>query len=370
MFRLATILICSLGIMVACATVEEPAQVDPTPTPTAGVCPSTLEDYYLDTIEFSKIVLGNSNNNIEWLLALSDEQILSLGEKWLDRLIWNYSVVRSLSVTVLQGYEAPTERTVPVQVRITAIGIEIESASKALEESLTGPGADSADSIEELIATIKDLATIFRAALSTAIEDIDAIDEAVDAMCDEPATVVNATPVPTAAPSSAPTPTQVPSAAPTPDASDSLTLATAAPANGMATAPNGATVRIVEVFPDATSIILKHDSLWNAPPPEGFRYFMVTVDVGNTSSRSLEFTGDQFFLISGTRTRYDMPPILAIPNSIRGASAAYGNTEVFPSGVARKNVAFLVPNNETGYAIMFDADRYEEDDRAFILLPE
>ena len=338
MFRLATILICSLGIMVACATVEETAQVDPAPTPTADLCPSTLEEYYLETIALSEIVLSDSKNDMEWLIALSDEQILSLGEKWLDRLIWNYSVVRSLSETVLQGYEAPTERTVPVQERITAIGIAVESASIAFEESLTGPGADSADSVEELIATIKDLATVFNAALSTALEDINAIDETVEAMCDEPVTG-NATPVPTAAPSSAPTPTPVapqPTAAPTPAASDSLTLATAAPANGMATAPNGATMRIVEVFPDATTIILKHDSLWNAPPPEGFRYFMVTVDVGNTSSRSLEFTGDQFFLISDTRTRYDMPPILAIPNSIRGASAAYGNTEVFPSGGSEK----------------------------------
>ena len=370
MFRLATVLICSLGIVVACATVEEPAQVDPTPTPTADVCPSVLEEYYLETvIEFSKVVLHDSNNDIEWLFALSDEQILSLGEKWVERLIWNFANVYAINVTVLQGHEAPTERTVPTQERITAIGVALQTASSVFEENLTDPDADS---IEEAIATLRDSATVFRAALSTAIEDIDAIDEAVEAMCDEPATV-NATPVPTAAPSSAPTPTPVapqPTAAPTPAASDSLTLATAAPANGMATAPNGATVRIVEVFPDATSIILKHDSLWNAPPPEGFRYFMVTVDVGNTSSRSLEFTGDQFFLISGTRTRYDMPPILAIPNSIRGASAAYGNTEVFPSGVARKNVAFLVPNNETGYAIMFDADRYEEDDRAFILLPE
>ena len=206
--------------------------------------------------------------------------------------------------------------------------------------------------------------------MDTALEDVDALDAVVDAMCDEAQTATTL-PTPTATPSSVTTPTPVqPTATPTQTASDGLTLNTAAPADGMATAPNGATISIVAVFPDATRIILNHDSLWNAPPPEGFRYFMVTVGIGNTSSQSLEFEGDQFFLISDTRTRYDMPPILAIPNSIRGASAAYGNTEVFPGGVARKNVAFLVPDDETGYAIMFDADRYDENDRAFILLPE
>ncbi len=352
---ICTLLICTLGLLVACAAVEEPAQVGPAPTPAPDVCPTVLEEHYLDTITFAEIILAHSNNNIEWLLALTDEQLLSLGAEWFDRLAWNYANVYALNVTLLKVTEAPTERTVPVQERLTAIGVVVESAYMPLGENLTEPDAES---IEEFFATLKDSATVFAASLSTALEDIAAIDETVEAMCDEPATA-SATPVPTQ-----PTPS------PARPVRDGLTLATAAYADGMATAPNGVTMRIVAVVPDATEIILNHDKIFNAPPPEGFRYVMVTVDVGNTSSQSLEFEADQFFLISDTRTRYDMPPILGIPNSIRGGSLVSGSTEVFPGGVARKNVAYLVPNNETGYALMFDAERREEDDRAFILLPE
>ena len=52
-----------------------------------------------------------------------------------------------------------------------------------------------------------------------------------------------------------------------------------------------------------------------------------------------------------------------VPNGIH-------DTEVFPGGTARKNVVYIVPNDETGYALMFDADRYQDNDRAFVLLPE
>ena len=352
MRRLAIVLLFTLGFMVACATVEEPAQVGPAPTPTSDVCPSELEQYYIDSVRVSMIVVATSKDTIEWLNGLSKEQILSLGEQWSEPYNRNFATIWALNETVLKYNVAPTERTVPLQERIATFVVGVDLAGTAFQDAMV-----AAETVDDFL----EAARTFSAALDTAVPNSDEVDETVEAICDKPATA-SAAPAATATPAS-PTPLARP-------ARDGLTLVTAAYADGMATAPNGVTMRIVEVIDDATTTILNHDKIFNAPPPEGFRYVMVTVEVGNTSARSLEFEADQFFLISDTRTRYDMPLILVIPNSIRGGSLVSGSTEVFPGGAATKNVAYLVPNNETGYALMFDADRREENDRAFILLPE
>ena len=44
---------------------------------------------------------------------------------------------------------------------------------------------------------------------------------------------------------------------------------------------DGITVAVVDVIEDATKIVLEHDQSFNVPPPKGYQYLLVTIEVNN-----------------------------------------------------------------------------------------
>ena len=126
---------------------------------------------------------------------------------------------------------------------------------------------------------------------------------------------------------------------------------------------DGAEIRILQITPDAWSLVLAENQS-NASPEEGNRFFIVRVDVINPpdSLQPVDVSHSEFGLIGDSRVIYS-------GSDNCGLTPDQLDLEILPGSSAEGNVCFEIPENEEGLILIYSPG-YAEEDRRFIWLPE
>lgn len=134
------------------------------------------------------------------------------------------------------------------------------------------------------------------------------------------------------------------------------------PLGETAVVPPGWEVTVLNVDPDAWPEI-QAESMFNDPPEEGYRMFMVTVRVTNVQG------GDETDIISS----YDFD-MVGSRNEVYGGMEHYCGVmpnelgaELFPEGTTEGNVCTQNPTDETGLLLIASISWDKEDRRYFAL---
>ena len=117
----------------------------------------------------------------------------------------------------------------------------------------------------------------------------------------------------------------------------------------------GITVAVVDVIEDATKIVLEHDQGFNVPPPKGYQYLLVTIEVNNIGKNPADlFWLSNLSLVGSSRISYPQ-------GIVDGGCWTYPNEidilrTIFSGGTTVGNLCFSIPSSEASTLVMFGQD--------------
>ena len=178
---------------------------------------------------------------------------------------------------------------------------------------------------------------------------------------ENPCSLESTTPEPTATPrpTRTPGPTATPTATPTPRP-PGYSLNNPVEAGGILQGSDGTEISVLKIIGDARQQIAE-ENMFNDPPEEGNRFYMIRVDIVYPSGdESINVREADFRLIGDNRLIYDQTCGL-IPDKLRG--------EIFGGGRIEGNICFEIPEDEGGLILIHEPG-FGSDSRRFLSLEE
>jgi hypothetical protein len=104
-------------------------------------------------------------------------------------------------------------------------------------------------------------------------------------------------------------------------------------------------VKVINVIPDATQMILDENML-NSKPETGNQYFMVTIEAKNVGNKERAASSLNLNAVGQSLIAYYPPFGLVVPNRIP-------SNDVFPGGTVKGNVAWEIASSDASSLVMY-----------------